>query len=324
MVFDAARGRAVLFGGGSTAGGPQRHVGVGRSGLDPAARHRSIASMVSRAGLRFGTQPRSLVWRQARQWSRAWRYLVVGRLPPGRLFQPSAYVSFLTRPWLLPTSRRWTAFRGGVDSSNVVFCSNLAPTASTGRTVRTICPAARYCTAMSYDVVRCTIVLFGWALLVQISAWGTRGSTSKQIHLPLMGGRCSRSPQRVADNCDTCIGVSRGDQALAKLHPTSPAPPGTKVEFHPKLLKTIPRSHFSRFPMYGNGATTGEHKLFRALVGGGGGGTIPILAHTGNSAQHDNSPELQHHSRGNSPPTPTRGADHHECAVLWYHVDRPP
>jgi Galactose oxidase, central domain/Kelch motif len=79
MVFDSVRGRAVLFGGESAAGVLNDTWEWDGPGLDPTARHRSIAPIASHAGLRLGAQPRSLVWWQSRRACFSWRYLVVGR-----------------------------------------------------------------------------------------------------------------------------------------------------------------------------------------------------------------------------------------------------
>jgi hypothetical protein len=68
-------------------GSPQRHVGVGQPGLDPTARHRSVASMASRPGLRLSAQLRRLVWWPSRTAWFSWRYLVMGRVP---LLKPRA------------------------------------------------------------------------------------------------------------------------------------------------------------------------------------------------------------------------------------------
>lgn len=75
MFYDSRRGAVILFGGNDGAP-PERHMGVGRPGMETPFHIRSLPSFKACSSLRFRSWSGGSLWRHSK---RAGRYLGVGR-----------------------------------------------------------------------------------------------------------------------------------------------------------------------------------------------------------------------------------------------------
>ncbi len=277
MVFDSARGRAVLFGGGSAAGVLNDtwewdgQAWTQQEDTGPSARwHHSLAfDLVHNCMVLFGGnpgQPGSLgdTW----SWDGStWTQITTfGANPCFNAAMVSTDVQI--------------ALFGGMDSSNAVFRETWVFDGKHWTHRQDIGPLPRFSHAMSYDAAHRTIVLFGGRDLTDSPLRDTWEHIETEPPPPPAVNVVSISVPPMS--------VSAGDQVLASISLTSPAPAGTQVELSWARQGNTTHTVLSVSPVH-EGDIAPSITFTAPQVGGGGGGgvggPIQIFARTANSAQ---------------------------------------
>jgi hypothetical protein len=276
MVFDSARGRAVLFGGGSATGvlnDTWEWDGLAwtqqqDTGPSPRSHHALAFDLVHNRVVLFGGNPGGLV-SLGDTWSwdgSTWTQLATfGANPCFNAAMVSTDVQI--------------ALFGGMDSSNAVFRETGVFDGKHWTHRQDIGPLPRFSHAMSYDVARRTIVLFGGRDLTDSPLQDTWEHIETDP---------PPSPINVSSITLTATSASPGDQVVANISLTSPAPAGTRVEL--SWARQVDTTHavLSISPVH-EGDTAPSITFAVPQVGGGGGGggfgPIQIFARTENSAQ---------------------------------------
>jgi hypothetical protein len=272
MVFDSARGRAVLFGGGSTAGllgdtwewDGQAWTQQEDTGPSPRWHHALAFDLVHNRAVLFGGDPGEPV-SLGDTWSwdgSTWAQIATFGANP--CFNAS----------MVSTDVQIAMF-GGMDSSNAVFHETWVFDGKYWTHRQDIGPLPRFSHAMSYDSVRRSIVLFGGC--------DPTGSPLRDTWEHI---ETDPPPPRVNVLSITVlpISVGAGDQVVANISLTSPAPAGTQVELSWVTHGGTTHTVLSVSPVH-----EGDIALsitFSAPQVSGGGGPIEIFARTLNSAQY--------------------------------------
>jgi hypothetical protein len=270
MVFDAARGRAVLFGGQSAAGvlndtwewdgqGWNQQADTGPS---PRSHHALAFDLVHNRVVLFGGDPGDLGDTWAWDGSTWTQIATFGANPCFNAAMVSTDVQI--------------AMFGGMDSSNAVFRETWVFDGKHWTHRQDIGPLPRFSHAMSYDAPRRTIVLFGGRDLTDSPLRDTWEHTETDPPPP---------PINVSSINVTPISVFAGDPVVANISLTSPARAGTQVELSwarqgPHTVLSVSNVH------EGDIAASITFTAPQVGGGGGGGGPIQIFARTVNSAQY--------------------------------------
>jgi Galactose oxidase, central domain len=219
QVFDAVRGRAVLFGGKSETGvlndtwewDGQAWTQQEDAGPSPRWHHALGFDLVHNAVILFGGDPGNGTplgdtwsW-DGSNWT---RIATFGANPCSNAAMVSTDVQI--------------AMFGGMDSSNALLGATWVFDGKHWTQRQDIGPLPRYSHAMSYDTARRTIVLFGGHELADT----VLGDTWEHIET-------DPSPPpgvNVASITVPSMSVSSGDQVVANVFLTAAAPAGTQVE----------------------------------------------------------------------------------------------
>jgi hypothetical protein len=282
MVFDSARGRAVLFGGESATGvlnDTWEWDGLAwtqqqDTGPSPRWHHALAFDLVHNLAVLFGGDPgNGNALGDTWSWDGAsWTQITTfGANPCFTAAMVSTDVQI--------------ALFGGMDSSNAVFRETWTFDGKHWTHRQDIGPVARFSHAMSFDAARRTIVLYGGRDVTDLQ--DTWEHTETDPPPPPNGGGAGVN---VLSITVPSMSVASGDQVVADISLSSPAPAGTQVELSWAILGDTTHTVLSTSPV--NAGDIAPSITFTAPQvgggggGGGGGGTIQIFARTINSAQY--------------------------------------